>query len=74
MNPGIRGVPFVAAGSGALAAGCGRGSWAFPLPDSLCRQSPIRQEGALKDPVFYTVHRLKPIDTYTFIAARLLRL
>jgi hypothetical protein len=44
------------------------------VPDSLCRQSPIRQEDALKDLVFYTVHRLKPIDTYTFIAARLLPL
>jgi hypothetical protein len=30
VNPGIRGVPFVAAGSDALAARCGRGSWAFP--------------------------------------------
>jgi hypothetical protein len=48
--------------------------WGFSVPDSLCRQSLIRQDGALKDLIFYTVHRLKPIDTYTFIAARLLRL
>ena len=33
-----------------------------------------KMEHSIEDLVFYTVHRrLKPIDTYTFIAARLLR-